>query len=140
MLPGETRLLPGALGTTLRDCACFWRKGSARALETHIDIVCDYTGLYPQNAEEVGLKGLDSKGLDSKGLDLTDCGSEAGSYLRPIDFFVSLNSRLGSNKEEEEEEFCSPRGWISRILTSAGNSERRARLCARPPSRISQSP
>jgi len=29
-------------------------------------------------------------------------GSEAGSYLRQI--FVSLNSRLESNKEEEEEE------------------------------------
>ena len=29
-------------------------------------------------------------------------GSEAGSYLRLIDFFVSLNSRLESNKEEEK--------------------------------------
>jgi len=30
-------------------------------------------------------------------------GSEAGSYLKLIDF-VSLNSRLDSDKEEEEEE------------------------------------
>jgi len=30
----------------------------------------------------------------------SDAGSEAGSYLRLIDF-VSFNSRLGSNKEEE---------------------------------------
>ena len=30
-------------------------------------------------------------------------GSEAGSYLRLINF-VSLNSRLASNNEEEEEE------------------------------------
>jgi len=31
-------------------------------------------------------------------------GSEAGSYLRLI-YFVSLNSRLESNKEEEDGEF-----------------------------------
>jgi len=30
-------------------------------------------------------------------------GSEAGSYVRRIDFFVSLNFRLESNKEEDSE-------------------------------------
>ena len=29
-------------------------------------------------------------------------GSEAGSYLRLIDFFVALNSRLESDNEEEK--------------------------------------
>jgi len=57
-----------------------------------------------------------------RGCDLNRCSSqydnesftemcsvpEAGSYLMLIYFFVSLNSRLESNKEEEEEEevFC----------------------------------
>ena len=36
-------------------------------------------------------------------------GSEAGSYLRLIDFFVSLNSRLESNKEEEIEGIVGPK-------------------------------
>ena len=36
------------------------------------------------------------------GLEVGVWGSEEGSYLRRIDFFVSLNSRLASNKEEEE--------------------------------------
>ena len=29
-------------------------------------------------------------------------GSEEGSYLRLVDFFVSLNARLKSNKEEKK--------------------------------------
>ena len=43
-------------------------------------------------------------------------GSEAGSYLRLIDFCVSLNSRLESNKEEERE--------TSKVVTSRGSSWR----------------
>jgi len=47
----------------------------------------------------------------------TQCGSEAGSYLRRIDF-VSLNSRLESNKEEEEEEpDAAEHQWGQRRIT-----------------------
>ena len=42
-------------------------------------------------------------------------GSEAGSYLRLTDFAISLNSRLESNKEEEEW-ICDQREWMSAYL------------------------
>ena len=46
-------------------------------------------------------------------------GSEEGSYLSLIDF-VSLNSRLESNKEEEEEEGAPPSEYGTHKTVKAG--------------------
>jgi len=69
-------------------------------------------------AVPIGKRGVRESGLwgvGDRGSEMCS-GSEAGSYLRLMDFFVSLNSRLESNKEERREEPCVCRELFGREI------------------------